>query len=115
MRVIIAGGRDYKPTTSSWFWLRDRLAELKADEIVSGGAPGADAMGEKIAERLALKLTTFPAEWDKYGKAAGPIRNQKMADYADACILFPGGRGTADMKARAMARGLVIVEYPRCS
>ena len=111
MKVIIAGGRDYKPTSEAWFWLRNTLKELGATKIVSGGASGADAMGEKIAFRLLIPITVFRAEWGKYGVLAGPKRNQSMADYADACILLPGGRGTADMKAKALEKGLKVIEY----
>jgi Protein of unknown function (DUF2493). len=111
MKVIIAGGRDYRPTRCAWFWLRDMLLSLKCTEVVSGKASGADAMGEKIAERMGFPLKSFPADWNKYGKAAGPMRNEQMAQYADACILFPGGSGTENMKSRAIAHGLKVIEY----
>ena len=51
-------------------------------EIVSGHAAGADALGEKFAKKNNIKLTVFPADWKKYGKSAGPIRNSQMAKYA---------------------------------
>lgn len=111
MKVIVAGGRDYRPTRSAWFWLRDTLYSLDCTEVVSGGANGADTMGEKIAERLGFPVKRFAADWNKHGKAAGPMRNEQMAQYADACVLFPGGRGTADMRARAIAHGLKVIEY----
>lgn len=86
------------------------LKGFEAERIVSGGCRGADAFGESIARELGLKVDTFPADWS-LGKSAGPARNEKMAAYADACILFPGGRGTADMKRRAQAHGLLIAEF----
>jgi hypothetical protein len=117
LKIIIAGGRDYTPTREAWFWLRDTLKELGATEIISGhcvdqdgNVRGADKMGEDIAEKLGIPLQTFAAMWSM-GKKAGPIRNGMMAEYAEACILFPGGRGTADMKQKALAKGLRVIEY----
>ena len=51
-------------------------------EIISGHAPGADTLGEKFAKAYGYPLKIFLAEWNKYGKAAGPIRNEEMAKYA---------------------------------
>ena len=80
-------------------------------EIVSGGCRGADSFGEDYARHYQLKLTIFPADWKTHGKAAGPIRNEEMAKYADICILLPGGRGTDDMERRARREGCKIIKY----
>lgn len=109
MKVLVAGGRDFKPTKEDWFKLRDALLSSNCTELVSGGASGADLMGELCAAKLNIPVKPFAAEWAKHGKAAGPMRNQLMADYADAAIFFPGGRGTADMKRRWMATGKPIL------
>lgn len=73
--------------------------KLSPSEIVSGTAWGVDACGEAWAVLRQVKLTTFPADWDKYGKAAGPKRNQQMADYADALLLVWDGvsKGSRNM------------------
>lgn len=73
--------------------------------IVSGGARGADALAERYAKEHHLPLTVFPANWDKYGKRAGYIRNKDMHDYLlnhasanmTGCICFWDGKskGTA--------------------
>lgn len=63
----------------------------KEVEIVSGTARGADSMGEKFAKSTGCNIRRMPAEWDKYGRSAGYIRNAEMADYADACIVFWDG------------------------
>jgi hypothetical protein len=60
-------------------------------------------MGERIADRLGIKKVVFEADWNRLGKSAGPVRNMKMAIYADAIVLFPGGAGTADMKKKIKA------------
>jgi len=61
-------------------------------EIVSGGAKGADQLGEQYAKENNYNLRIFPADWDKYGKKAGYIRNEEMAKYADACVCFWDGK-----------------------
>jgi hypothetical protein len=108
VKVIIAGGRD--------FWdcaVCDNAIErsgFKITEIVSGGAQGADALGVQWARLHGIPMRHFPAQWKEHGRAAGPIRNRKMAEYADALIALPGGRGTANMVAEARKRGLLVYE-----
>ena len=60
-------------------------------EIASGAAKGADKLGEQYAKERGFKLTKFPANCNKYGKTAGPKRNQQMAQYADALIAIWDG------------------------
>ena len=83
-RVLVCGGskfNDYLLLESS---LNKILNEYSNDtiEIVSGHAKGADSLGEKYAQEKNLKCTVFNAEWSKYGRAAGPIRNSQMLEYA---------------------------------
>jgi hypothetical protein len=111
MKVIIAGGRKFKPDVNSMLWLIQLLKELKPSEIVSGGAKGADNFGEKAARALDIPVRQFPAKWNDFGRKAGMMRNKQMAEYADICILFSGGVGTANMKKEAKDRGLIIYEY----
>jgi len=82
-------------------------------EIISGGARGADALGEQFAKKYGLKLTVFPADWNKYDKKAGPIRNIQMAEYAQEngiLIAFWDGvsRGTKHMIDTARKYGLEV-------
>ncbi len=102
--TIIAGGRDYKLTLSDEAW----LDTLPIREVVSGGASGADAGGEAWAKKRGIPIKRFPADWKTHGRAAGPIRNRQMAEYADAVVLFPGGRGTDSMRTEAERQGLRI-------
>lgn len=86
----------------------DRSGFFGITEVVSGGAPGVDEAGARWARGKHLPVKRFPANWDKHGKAAGPIRNEQMAEYADAaiCVFLNGeSRGTADMLARIRAKG----------
>jgi hypothetical protein len=68
-------------------------------EIVSGGARGVDRLGERYARKRGLPCKVFPAQWAKYGKSAGPIRNAEMAKYTDYGVAVWDGvsRGTANM------------------
>lgn len=110
MKVIIAGGRDHAPTPDEERCVRAVLAHNKATEVVSGGARGVDLWGENLAGLLGLTVKRFPADWERHGRSAGPIRNKQMADYADALIALPGGRGTANMVATARRLDLKVFD-----
>ena len=97
MKVIIAGSRNF----NDYDFLCAKIEELnlKIDEIVCGGCCGADSLGAQYGIDNGITVTMFPAEWNKYGRSAGIIRNHKMGDYADYLIAFWDGqsRGTKDM------------------
>lgn len=88
------------------------VERLGLDHIIEGGALGADRCAMIWAEVQGIPVTTFSAEWKKYGKAAGPIRNKRMLDEGrpDYVIAFPGGDGTADMVTQAKAAGITVHE-----
>lgn len=109
MKLIIAGGRDFTPTAEWHNKIYALVESCGATEIVSGACKGADAFGEYIAALAGIKVTRFPALWHKHGRAAGPIRNKEMAQYADAVILLPGGAGTDSMRREAVAAGIRII------
>jgi len=97
MKVIIAGSRDI--TDMNLLLCALDIYPIDITEVVSGGANGVDRLGEEWAKEHNVPLTIFPAEWDKYGKIAGPIRNGNMAFYADALVAIWDGksRGTKNM------------------
>jgi hypothetical protein len=111
MKVIVAGGRNFVPRQRHTEWLIQMLTSIRTTEVVSGGCSGADFFGESVAGIIGIPFKRFNAEWNKYGKSAGPIRNEEMAQYADACILFPGGRGTANMEKTARQQGIKVIKY----
>jgi len=80
-RIIVAGGRDFCDKEFFDRNLDALVAEFVDVEIVSGHASGADKLAEEYAKRLGLALKIFPADWKKYGRAAGPIRNREMLTY----------------------------------
>lgn len=98
LKVIVAGSRTFHDYEYLAKELDIRIPPF-IEEIVSGDAEGPDKMGAKWAEERGYPVKHFPAQWDKYGKAAGIIRNHKMGDYADSLIAFWDGksRGTRDM------------------
>lgn len=112
-RVIIAGTRDF----SDYQFLRQKcdaiLSSKRQDSnivIISGTARGADRLGEQYARERGYKIERYPADWDNDGHAAGPIRNARMADNADALIAFWDGRsrGTKNMIETAKVKGLAV-------
>lgn len=110
-RVIVAGCRDF----TDYNFLESKLDNILAnidDEIciVSGKAKGADELGERYAVKRNYQIVEYPALWDLHGKAAGPIRNEKMAQNADALVAFWDGksRGTKNMIETAQKYGLKI-------
>jgi hypothetical protein len=107
MKTIISGGRDYQLTEDDYY----RLAEINITEVVSGCARGADIGGELYATNMKLPIKRFPADWGRHHVAAGPIRNKAMAEYADACVVFPGGKGTDNMFEQATKKGLIVFDW----
>lgn len=127
-KVIIAGSRKRILTCDQYQHLYKLLmysspfSSHNHIEIVTGDAAGIDKDAQKAAMQYnsisssiksnkSFTTKIFYARWDMFGKAAGPIRNRAMAEYADACILFPGGRGTANMKKTAIEQGLLVYEW----
>lgn len=109
-RVVVAGSRtfsDYGLLASKLDKLLENLTRTDM-EIVSGGAPGADRLGERYANDRKLRLKRFPADWDRYKHAAGPIRNSVMAWYGTHLVAFWNGKssGTRDMIQQAEKEGL---------
>lgn len=110
MKLIIAGTRAFNRYDILKKYVEEYIEKHqgKEIEIVSGHAEGADKLGEKFAEEKGYPLTIFRANWDKYGRAAGPIRNEEMAKYATHCIIFWDGKspGTRNMNHLASAYDL---------
>lgn len=113
IRIIIAGGRDfhdYSLLEKEASEFISTLENVEGIQIVSGGAKGVDSMGERFAKEKALELIKFPADWKKYGRAAGPKRNAQMADYATHLLSFWNGesKGTKSMISLAKKKELQV-------
>jgi len=112
MKVIVAGGRKIKDY--SLVKLAIQESGFDVAEIVSGMAEGVDSLGIRYGRENNISISRFPANWDKFGKSAGVIRNIQMAKYADALIAIWDGKskGTGHMVRDAIKRGLkVYVKY----
>lgn len=106
-RVLVCGSRNYNDEHRVF----TELDAISPSLIIEGGADGAYALAVLWAEARSCELASFPADWAKHGRAAGPIRNQQMIDEGkpDLVLAFPGGPGTADMVRRAKAAGIEVI------
>ncbi len=112
-RVLVTGGRDYADAAAVALALEDIHGGWNGiSVIIEGCATGADALAEVWAAGYGVPNEHFPADWTKYGRAAGPIRNQQILDEGRPTLVvaFPGGRGTANMVKKARAAGVRVVE-----
>jgi hypothetical protein len=91
MKVIIAGSRDFNDYETLKEICDFMLSRQTDIEIVSGVAKGADLLGERYAKEKGYSIKQFPANWS-IGKQAGYLRNEEMAQYADAAIVFWDGK-----------------------
>lgn len=117
-RVIIAGGRDF----DNYELLKQRMDFLLSEtaepiQVVCGQARGADQLGQLYAKERGYEIRYFPANWEYYGKRAGMLRNEQMAQNADALVAFWDGesRGTKNMieNAKKYKLKIRIIKYRR--
>lgn len=113
MKLVIAGCRHFK-SKAYYYMLQQVLDDLLINdkleditEVVQGGAAGIDFHAKEWSWDVGVKCTEFRADWDTLGKAAGPTRNLKMADYGDALLAIWDGesRGTKDMINKMRSAG----------
>jgi hypothetical protein len=113
MRILICGDRDWK----DYERMGDVLAQVlePGDMVVEGGANGADVMARDIARRMDIAVWEFPANWEYYGKGAGPIRNSKMLTEGQPQIVLAfhndlaTSTGTKDMVRKARSEGIRVI------
>lgn len=111
MKVIIAGGREFNDYERLKQYMDFVLINVDKDklEIVSGGARGADSLGEFYAKEKGYPIQQFIPDWE-IGKQAGYLRNWEMAKYADALVAFHDGKskGTQHMIDLAKKENLLV-------
>lgn len=115
LTVIIAGSRhieDYDLVKQAYI-----QADFPISKIVSGKANGVDTLGERLVKELKVPVLEYPADWDKYGKSAGYIRNKEMAIVADALIAIWDGesKGTKNMIEimKSMGKKVFVKTVPK--
>ena len=113
-KVLVCGSRDYTDRIK----MVNIMSSLSpAVTIIEGGARGADIMAREIAEKWGWKVIEFPANWDLYGKKAGPIRNKQMLveGKPDLVLAFYSAKekskGTKNMVEQAQKAGVRVIEY----
>lgn len=116
MFLIIAGCRNFHHLPT----LETAIAEFKLEPeiIIHGAARGVDTLAQLYAEKYLIPVVQFPANWEKYGNQAGPIRNCVMAERGDVLLALwnKKSRGTKHMIQTATRRGLIVhVKYIDCA
>jgi hypothetical protein len=109
-KVIVTGGRDFNDREAVF----TILDILNPDMVIHGGANGADYLAGEWAKIRRKICTIYYADWDKNGRAAGPIRNSDMlkANRDAKVVAFKGGTGTAHCKTTAMKLGMEVIDVP---
>lgn len=103
-RVLVTGSRDWEDYRAVLVAIYDAKIQFGKFILVSGNCPtGADRMAEKVCRSIDIEVELHPAEWDKYGKRAGFVRNAEMVNSGiDFCIAFirnnsPGATMTVEL------------------
>lgn len=112
-RVLVCGGRDFNDEELVFATLSQLHKQSRITAIIEGYATGADDLAREWGYgHRDCAIISFPADWSRHGKAAGPIRNTRMIEEGrpDLVVAFPGGRGTANMVAQARAAGIEVIE-----
>jgi hypothetical protein len=110
MRVLICGDRNWTNAQLIDEW----IATLPADTIIiQGEARGADSTARDSAKERGLVVESYPADWEQYGRAAGPVRNKQMLDAKPDYVLafhhdIANSKGTANMVALAEKAGIPV-------
>lgn len=112
-RVVVAGCRNYNNYEEAKNYIDYCISRIKSEYtliFVSGGCKGADSLGERFANENGFLIERYEADWEKYGKGAGPLRNYKMAQTGDYFICFWDGisKGTKSMIDFAVKTGKPI-------
>lgn len=112
MKVIVAGTRkgiSYDSVVSALTFCWVNLG-IKPTLIIQGGAPGVDAHARRWAQEFKIPIKEYPADWNKYGKAAGPIRNKEMVNEGDMLIAIWNGTspGTKNIIKLAEDKGISV-------
>ena len=106
-RVVIAGCRNYTNYEEAKQYIDFCISNIRQGNniiILSGCASGADAIGERYAKENGFKVEKYPADWEIYGKSAGPRRNKQMAEASDYVICFWDGKSSGTRSMLELAK-----------
>lgn len=101
-KVVVAGCRNFNNYKIAHDFIDACIERIRNENtliFISGGCNGADMLGERYAKENGFKVERYTADWETYGKKAGPIRNRQMAQISDYVICFWDGKskGTKSM------------------
>jgi len=112
-RVLISGDRWWDDREMIRRWLHDKNHEDPITALIEGEASGADSIAREVAEEMGIPVKSYPAEWDRYGNAAGAIRNSQMLKTEKPDLvgafhdeLWSKSRGTLDMVKKSTKAGI---------
>lgn len=90
MKIAVSGCRDYNNYPEFYRKMEEYFENIQADEIIilSGHCRGTDSMAELYAREKGYRVEMYLPDWDRYGRAAGPKRNEQMVKDMDAAICF---------------------------
>lgn len=113
VKMLICGGRDFIDTEYAYDAFEEFHGACPVTCVISGWANGADTLGMEWAKSRAIKVEAYAPDWDRHGKKAGPIRNQRMLDEGqpDVVMALPGGAGTAHMASIARKAGVEVIQF----
>ena len=118
MRVLVCGSREWNNAEL----ILERLKTVPSGStLIHGGCRGADIISSEIGKELGFGVVCFPAKWGEHGRAAGPLRNQRMIDEGkpDLILAFHNdlnsSKGTSDMLNRARKHNIPfeIISEPK--
>ena len=110
MKIVVTGGRDFTQENLIHYTLDKLHQKFGFTRLIDGKARGVDTICNEWAVKNNIDTSRYPAKWDKFGKAAGHIRNKEMVDKnPDLVIAFPGGTGTKNMSDLAEQRNIPLI------
>ena len=90
MIVVITGSRDF----NNYEYIKEKLKMYNISKIISGGARGADKLAEVYSYENNIPIEIYKAQWNKFGKKAGMIRNVEMLKKCQFAIFFWDGKSS---------------------
>jgi hypothetical protein len=112
IRLLVCGGRRYADRKTLYKVLDCFNQAIGIDCLIHGGADGADRLAKEWTEDANIPAIAYTADWDTYGRSAGPIRNTEMLvdGKPDLVLAFPGSAGTADMVKQARLHRIDVIQ-----
>lgn len=113
MKVLVCGGRKFNNKELLYNVLSDLHKNKKITKIINGNASGADSLARDWAIDNKVECVSYVANWTRYGKKAGILRNIDMLRMStpDLIVAFKGGKGTEHMVKISRDKNKPILDY----